>query len=346
MEKKRILWLDCAKGVGILLVVIGHTIIAPIRNESYIMNFIYSSIYYFHMPFMMFLSGISYEMFKKEQMAIRIQIKNKIQQLLIPYITYSILVVFLVWVLSLLPFIGGYISLYGSETISLRSILMEIIIGGNTYAIHLWYIYALFLFYLFRITTDKILNNYQHVLIGVVLFAIKCVFNTDDLYIINSVCTLYFWFALGSCIKLHQSILQLFKSRTMLKWFFMFISYGYVIVDILYIPTWNNPALYTLHTIVKFIFIYILLCSIIASCMRSGNLGSRLAALGRKSYSIYLFHQPFICLCGVTVLNFFLPSVVAVVIGVIMSICIPYFIIERLLELRYMRIIRVLLKGR
>lgn len=346
MKMKRILWLDCAKGVGIILVVIGHAIIAPIRNEIHILNFIYNSIYYFHMPFMMFLSGVSLEMFKKKHVNIKEQIKNKIQQLLIPYISYSILVVILVWLLSLLPYIGSYITSYGSETISLKSTLIEIIIGNNSYAIHLWYIYALFIFYLFRIVTDELLSNFQHVLIGAALFAVKCIVNTDGLYIINSICTLYFWFALGSCIKLHRPILELLKSKILLKWVFMIISYGYVILDILYIPTWNNPALYTLHTVIKFIFIYILVCSIIVACMQSSSLESRLALLGRNSYSIYLFHQPFICLCGVTVLNTFLPSIVAVIIGIIMSICIPYFIINRILELRHMRFFRIILKGR
>lgn len=81
-EVKRIDWIDTAKGIGILLVVIGHVS----RNQE-IQNFIYS----FHMPLFFMISGFLYK--HKENFK-----KNKFKRLIVPYFLFSILW-FFYWVL-------------------------------------------------------------------------------------------------------------------------------------------------------------------------------------------------------------------------------------------------------
>ena len=74
--KKRINWIDIAKGITIILMVIGHTI--PYNSLNI---FIFS----FHMPLFVILSGITYKMpINKEDLKSRI--KKYCKQLLIPYI--------------------------------------------------------------------------------------------------------------------------------------------------------------------------------------------------------------------------------------------------------------------
>lgn len=48
MLNTRVEWVDVAKGIGIILVVLGHN-----QSPDYIIKFIYS----FHMPLFFFLSG-------------------------------------------------------------------------------------------------------------------------------------------------------------------------------------------------------------------------------------------------------------------------------------------------
>lgn len=59
-QKKRIVWIDIAKGIGMVLVMLGHMQIpysSPFNNEVYIQNvFLYS----FHVPLFMFLSGLCF----------------------------------------------------------------------------------------------------------------------------------------------------------------------------------------------------------------------------------------------------------------------------------------------
>lgn len=72
----RITWLDRAKGIGILLVVIGHTV-AP---SSITANTIFS----FHMPLFFILSGYLFN-FSKYEKNISLLFKNRIKSLLYPY---------------------------------------------------------------------------------------------------------------------------------------------------------------------------------------------------------------------------------------------------------------------
>ena len=67
--KKRIAWLDTAKGIGIILVVLGHSM-SPILTGHMVMESLYKFLYMFHMPLFFFLSGVVSEKLlnaKKEQ---------------------------------------------------------------------------------------------------------------------------------------------------------------------------------------------------------------------------------------------------------------------------------------
>lgn len=76
--KKRLEWIDLAKGIGIILMVIGHMPSIP----SAVHNWIFS----FHMPLFFFLSGY---MFKKKK--VKVCFRNSIRKYLEPYFIYSVL---------------------------------------------------------------------------------------------------------------------------------------------------------------------------------------------------------------------------------------------------------------
>ena len=74
---KRLAWIDLAKGIGIILMVIGHMPSMP----SVVHDWIFS----FHMPLFFFLSGY---LFRKKNVADCL--KNSIKNYLRPYVIYSI----------------------------------------------------------------------------------------------------------------------------------------------------------------------------------------------------------------------------------------------------------------
>lgn len=80
-EKKRIEWIDFARGAGIFLVFIGHT------NIAYLPEFF---CYAFHIPFFFILSGICFNV--KEGESFKSFLVKKIKTLVVPYFFLSALI--------------------------------------------------------------------------------------------------------------------------------------------------------------------------------------------------------------------------------------------------------------
>jgi len=83
MTKKRIDYLDMAKGVGIILVVLGHSTFL----EENLLTWISS----FHMPLFFVLSGILIRLRGEENKSFRQLITNKLRTIAIPYLSFSII---------------------------------------------------------------------------------------------------------------------------------------------------------------------------------------------------------------------------------------------------------------
>lgn len=122
--KKRETWLDIAKGIGIISVVIGHSG-NPIAHQY---------LFWFHMPLFFILSGY---LFKKieDPLDLRLWIKRRSTQLLIPYASFGILISIIMFFLnfSVINFLKSIIKLiYGGEVL------------GGIYGVF-WFITCLYL---------------------------------------------------------------------------------------------------------------------------------------------------------------------------------------------------------
>ena len=80
-EKKRIDYFDIAKGIGIILMILGHMSL----QDKYLKNFIYS----FHMPLFFIISGYFFKERDNKQC-----LKNIFKKLIIPYILTCIFIIF------------------------------------------------------------------------------------------------------------------------------------------------------------------------------------------------------------------------------------------------------------
>lgn len=89
LKMNRIIQLDIAKAICIILVVIGHYI--PSNSPSWYI-IIHDIIYTFHMPLFMFASGYIYIATKKE-ISYTTFIKKKLKRLMIPYFSTSIIII-------------------------------------------------------------------------------------------------------------------------------------------------------------------------------------------------------------------------------------------------------------
>lgn len=77
-ERERISWVDIAKGIGILFVILGHV---------YTNDVVYTWIYSFHMPLFFFMAGITY---KKK--SIVEDLRKRLKTIVIPYFFFGSLV--------------------------------------------------------------------------------------------------------------------------------------------------------------------------------------------------------------------------------------------------------------
>lgn len=104
LKKSRIDWIDCAKGIGIALVVIGHSWGVP--------HWIYCLIYGFHMPLFFLLSGLTHSY--DSSVSVGAYIKKLAKAYLLPYLTLCLINLALqsLWTLYLgtfsLKLIGTY----------------------------------------------------------------------------------------------------------------------------------------------------------------------------------------------------------------------------------------------
>lgn len=89
INKNRIEWIDIAKGIGIILVIVAHAEIpykSSFNNEVLFQRFF---VYSFHMPLFFFLSGLCFKV--NNNISFKTFLQKKAKGLMIPYLTFSII---------------------------------------------------------------------------------------------------------------------------------------------------------------------------------------------------------------------------------------------------------------
>jgi fucose 4-O-acetylase-like acetyltransferase len=147
-QGKRIDYVDFAKGLGILAVILSHCYIP----DTYLQKYLYS----FHMPLFFFLSG----MFFKDVRA-KIIFSKRVKSILIPYTFFSIISLILYFILSNI----GVIVPFDEQVIKVIGVFYGNGINGWMFNITLWFLLCLFCVeYIFLIVvrfsyTDKKLGG-------------------------------------------------------------------------------------------------------------------------------------------------------------------------------------------
>ncbi|MBO7048721.1 MAG: acyltransferase family protein [Spirochaetia bacterium] len=126
MEEQRLDWIDMSKGIGIILVVLGHCF-----NKG---NPIHNWIFSFHMPLFFILSGFCFHIEKYPEF--NILLRKKISRLIVPFIKFWVLALF---VSLLIP--------YMRKDITLSTVLTVLYTGwpGPIHMGSIWYLLSLFI---------------------------------------------------------------------------------------------------------------------------------------------------------------------------------------------------------
>ena len=155
MQNKHILWIDDARTLTMLLVIIGHctylNLMTPYGGISYFSNIsseeysfgekllttMVSFIYTFHMPLFMMLSGACFSLTIHKAAGLKAFVSNKARRLLVPFLFTTLL-------LSVpLKYMSGYYS--ESANVLEDIVLGQFLLMGNS---HLWFVASLFWIFL------------------------------------------------------------------------------------------------------------------------------------------------------------------------------------------------------
>lgn len=275
MEKnkaKRIEYIDTAKGLAILLVVIGHVLIYDCynfdaaANDNSLNHWLYS----FHMPLFMFLSGLLAPM-AEHWCDIKRDIIKRFRSLIIPFFVF-----------------GTIYSLYIGHGV-------EWLMHNAKYGY--WYLLALFCFYIANYITNNILSRLKPCRIGggislvVVLWYCSVVANGHIPDVIRDVAgttwltTLFPYFFAGALVKRYNLYERIFSS----DWLFIIgciICWGVYLLPL----EGANVLSFALGYIVKFssILIAVYVCRI-ATLQKWPTL-NLFIHIGKASLYIYMFH--------------------------------------------------------
>ena len=87
---KRCGWLDTAKGIAIILVILGHSAQYYLYPNNFRESLMWMIIYSFHMPFFFILSGYASGLSRNPSFSL-LNLKKKIKRLTIPYFSWGLI---------------------------------------------------------------------------------------------------------------------------------------------------------------------------------------------------------------------------------------------------------------
>lgn len=184
--KERYKELDLIKGIGILLVYLGHSFNLYELKWNSLFLFLYRTTYSFHMPLFFFISGLLSN--TNKEINLEKFYKGKIKRLLVPYLFINFIDFFPRTVFP--QFVN---SEFGG--------VKEVLFYGTKIS---WFVYTLFIIFMFFPLLDNyILKKDKYYLFGVFLLVINYlkIFENIEIFSINSVVNYLVYFYIGYIIK-------------------------------------------------------------------------------------------------------------------------------------------------
>jgi fucose 4-O-acetylase-like acetyltransferase len=141
-DQSRVAWLDTAKGLGIVLVVIGHLVAKtpPLGHEWWML--VKNAIYAFHMPFFMIVSGFTCFAFTRKFSGwpgFGRYVWKRFDRLMVPFLIFGLVIFMAKHLASRVAHVDNPV---GAD-----SRPWDILVDPmSSYSAYLWYVYVLFLF--------------------------------------------------------------------------------------------------------------------------------------------------------------------------------------------------------
>jgi fucose 4-O-acetylase-like acetyltransferase len=190
-EGSRLVWVDIAKGIGIVLVVFGHVwrglhaahFAIPPETYQWVDRLIYS----FHMPLFFVLSGLFIP--KSVQKPASVFLLDKLKTIAYPYVLWTLIQ----------ASVNAALSSVTTTPVSLGQILFEM--PWRPYA-HFWFLYVLFFHSVAYLALDRLRVSRGLILaLAAVLHLLTYRINMQSLGIFTNVLTNFVYFAAGAALS-------------------------------------------------------------------------------------------------------------------------------------------------
>lgn len=325
LKTERRVDLDLAKGLGILLVVLGHIVARqpPTGNGWYVA--LKDAIYLFHMPFFMYLSG--YVTFLSGYTNVTWRewpgfATKRAYRLLLPFLIFGLLII------AGKLMLGHYMAVDNLPVSTWGAIVNLVWTTDTSPATSVWYIGVLFVF---CVATPPLMKAFRNRLWLLVLFSIALYATpVPHLVYFDRVAEFYVFFALGCLAASYHEAWLSSIDRLAAYWMGAFAltlvvatAVGYRHTDLLPFFACGCLSIPALHALVR----------------RLSQRGARLlAVLGHYSFVIYLLNTPFIGLTkglGLKLLpwdgvNFLLYAPVLTLAGIVGPIAVKEYLFKRI----------------
>lgn len=340
---KRIRWIDVAKGLAIILVVLGHAA-SPLAASNISAKFILNLTYTIHMPVFFYLAGLANDSFSKKNLSIHKQIQSKFIRLLVPYFTFSIINGCLIYGGSLIPQLKSF--LYQGDFPGIISFIMEILFQVRNKDVHLWFAYYLFVYSVISILIQSCTcdskKTYRALFTLVLLVSVLILPIMPEFYLSDVISKYIFWsgYYLAGCIHLHENI----ERKNIVIKAGICIGIGINTLYAMFLDDIHqyNMIYWILRIIVGYTSIaYIILISKCIDTYMNSGIVAKIEYLGRRSFVIYILHQPFITVGFVVVFSYIFQNngqIITIVLTTILGVLIP-LLIDKSIRSNWMRMI-------
>jgi len=265
---RRLDWADLAKGVAILLVVVGH--FDPMDAPPWWREFV-DFIYLFHLPPFFLVAG----MLSNRSRPYPLELRRKASRLLVPYLSIAVLF------LAIKLVSGSFAHL--EFPVTPRSVAALLWDPLHSYVPLLWFLYSMFFAFALHPLLHRVLRSDWAVLVlsyGLFLWV------GSDRMGLTVVFTQFAYFALGICLEPHLARIQS-KSLILLAAAVAVFTAGFLAYD----QTWKPLAIAILGTSGGM--------AVVLACMSWDRTSVRprfyswFLFLGNTSMVLYILHTPF-----------------------------------------------------
>lgn len=274
--ESRLTYIDIARGICIILVVIGH-LVPPGSPEWYVT--VHDIIYCFHMPLFMYVSGYVYRYFRKPIPYKRFLTK-KIKRLMIPYFLVSILIICIKLVAER--------GLYMENPVDLSAFYKMCYLPSAGF--FLWFVYVLFMIFLIMpfFNTNRKIN----VLLVLSLILLLLPVEFTNLFCLLQFKTHLFYFVLGCFTSQYNDRLreQTVRIPVWIKIVVFGILYMYMATESIALPSFPAQIVNAILAMTGIAIIIDISRRIDSTTVALKSIFIQLAVY---SYAIYLFHTTF-----------------------------------------------------